>query len=1290
MRSTVSALLARIIFFAAMVWCAFSGKAQAQFNFTQNGTATTITGYTGSNSTVVIPGNINFQPVTTIAAGAFESISMTSVTIPNSVTTIGANAFQDCFLLANVTIPANVISIGAGAFQNCSSLVTVTIPAKTTSIGVLAFDNCSSLTAINVNSSNSVYSSDGVVLFNKNKTTLLEYPAGSAGTAGSYTIPSTVTTVSASAFDSCTLLTSVTVPASVTSIGVGAFQSCSSLNAINVISGSTAYSSVGGVLFNQSQTTLITYPSGLGGSYTIPSGVINIGDNAFASTGLTGITIPNTVTTIGAGAFANTNLISVIIPNSVTSIGADTAANGVGTFFGCDSLTSVSIGNNMTIIGANTFDACTNLSSLAVPSSVTSLGTLSFANMPGLISVYFQGNAPSADVTVFSGSGGATVYYLPGASGWGSVFSDVAPVQLTQPIPLGSLQVTIGPAGALTAGAQWQLDGGALQSSGNTVANLSLGNHTVSFIAVSGWTPPDNQVVMVSANATTAVSGNYIAQVGSLIVTISPSSAVSAGALWSVDGGANRRSGSLVSNLPVGSHTVSFAALNGWTAPSNITVTINNNATTTATATYIANAQSGQFNYTTNNDGSINITGFSGTGANLSIPSTINGQTVTSIGNFAFSFVSGVTNITIPSGVTSIGVGAFQGTSITSMTIPSSVTSIGDFAFAECTSLASVTIPNGVTTIGNEVFYFCPKLTSVSIPASVTSIGTTPFIFCSGLINIAVNSNNQFFSSNGDGALYNKNQSTLLDYPAGLSEPYTVPSSVTTIGTGAFNACTLSSITLPASTTSIATGAFNYCANLTAINVSASNSNFSSDSSGVLFNKAKSTLVICPDGFNGAYTIPSSVSNIATGAFDFCANLTSIIIPNTVVSIGGFAFQSTGLASVFIPASVTFIGGAAFNSCANLTAITVDSSNPAYSSSADGVLFAQSQATLVEAPGALSGNYIIPSTVTSIGDYAFANTKLGNVTIPASVTSIGNDSFYACTNLTTLTIPAGVTSVGTYGMGYCLNLSSTNFLGNAPSADSTVFYNDSLATAYYLSGATGWGSSIGGIPAVLLSPPGFTTQPISQDVVAGFNASFTAQAASSTSSTYQWQVSTDGGTTWTNATGTLFSGTTTSTLTVDEPAITLSGYQFRVIATNPAGSPSTSTPVSLVVGYSANHLNWLKNNFSSAQLGTPSIIADSASPAGDGIPNLLKYAFNLPPLVNDRNRLPQAINSQGLLSLSFTPVQTDLIYSIQASTDLVNWSTNGINITTQGTTVNATYALPGRSSAFLRIVVTPQ
>ena len=129
------------------------------------------------------------------------------------------------------------------------------------------------------------------------------------------------------------------------------------------------------------------------------------------------------------------------------------------------------------------------------------------------------------------------------------------------------------------------------------------------------------------------------------------------------------------------------------------------------------------YTYTTNN-GAITITGYTGPGGAVTIPNTINGLPVTSIGDQAFVFCSGLTSVTIPNGVTTLGTGAFYGcTGLTNVTIPNSVTNIGDLAFADCTSLTSITIPNSVTSIGEGAFDNCASLTSVMIPDSVTSIG---------------------------------------------------------------------------------------------------------------------------------------------------------------------------------------------------------------------------------------------------------------------------------------------------------------------------------------------------------------------------------------------------------------------------------------------------------------------------------------------------------------------------------------------------------------------------------------
>ena len=244
------------------------------------------------------------------------------------------------------------------------------------------------------------------------------------------------------------------------------------------------------------------------------------------------------------------------------------------------------------------------------------------------------------------------------------------------------------------------------------------------------------------------------------------------------------------------------------------------------------------------------------------IPHTIKGVTVTSIGNGAFGWCKSLTGVTIPDSVTSIGGSAFYGcTSLTSVTIPDSVTSIGGSAFGNCKSLTNMTIPDSVTLIGNGAFLGCTSLTSVTIPDSVTSIGERAFSECTSLTSV------------------------------------TIPDSVTSIGDGAFASCT----------------------SLTGIWVAEGNNDYSSDASGVLFNKDKITLVQCPGTFR-EYTIPDSVTSIGEQAFMGCSSLTSVTIPDSVTSIHWGAFYDcTSLTSVTIPDSVTSIGAWAFRDCTSLT-----------------------------------------------------------------------------------------------------------------------------------------------------------------------------------------------------------------------------------------------------------------------------------------------------------------------------------------------------------------------------------
>ena len=330
----------------------------------------------------------------------------------------------------------------------------------------------------------------------------------------------------------------------------------------------------------------------------------------------------------------------------------------------------------------------------------------------------------------------------------------------------------------------------------------------------------------------------------------------------------------------------------------------------------------GIYTYEVSSDNKVTITDCdrSANGA-ITIPSEIDGKSVTSIGYEAFYKCTGLTSITIPNSVTSIGYNAFKYcTGLTSITIPNSVTSIGDWAFNHCTGLTSInvasgnnyysdnngvlfnkkktelirypegksqtsyTIPDSVTSIEDCAFDGCSGLTSITIPNSVTSIGDDAFAGCSGLTSI------------------------------------TIPNSVTSIGHWAFDGCTgLTSITIPNSVTSIGDYAFDGCTGLTSINV-ASENNYYSGNNGVLFNKKKTELIRCPEGKSQtSYTIPNSVISIGYEAFYKCTGLTSITIPNSVTSIEDCAFDGcSGLTSITIPNSVTSIGGVAFDGCSGL------------------------------------------------------------------------------------------------------------------------------------------------------------------------------------------------------------------------------------------------------------------------------------------------------------------------------------------------------------------------------------
>ena len=781
-------------------------------------------------------------------------------------------------------------------------------------------------------------------------------------------------------------------------------------------------------------------------SVTIPRSVINKGKTY-------------SVTSIGEYAFRSSpSLESITIPNSVTSIGEYA-------FLSCKSLTSITIPNNVTSIGGCTFSGCSSLTSISIPNSVISIGERAFTNCYSLATVTLNSDAVVSknyipDSTICTIFGSQVKEYVIGNSV--TAIGDYAFFHcdsLTS-IAIGNSVKSIGNC------AFW----------GCKLTSIDIPN---SVTTIGDWTFAfcDSLTSIILGNNVTSIGHDAFTMCKSLISINIPNSVISIGEM-------------------------AFSYCDSLSS-----IILGNNVTSIGESAFRSCSSL----------------------TSITLPNSI-----TNIGDMTFLGCNSLTSVTIGNSVTNIGYGAFVGCkSLTSINISNSVTSIEKHAFYNCSSLASVTLGNSITNIEDSVFFMCNSLDTIYCYATIPPVvenafvnndetnnyKATLYVLCESLeaykahsvwsqfANIKcleeeneANSPNKIYYTSSDGNIVNphrtdafdaniisntyENGQGVIEFDASITSigdtafatcstltNITIPNTVKHIGVDAFLSCSsinsiiipdkvesidsyafgwcssLESIIIPNSVTYIGYGIFAGCDSLTSVVVDNQNPVYDSrNNCNAIIETATNTLIAgCKNT-----VIPNTIISIGRYAFVSCYFLPSVTIPQGVKSIGNYAFSACSrIPSINIPKSVTQIGYKAFATGADLAEIIVETGNPIYDSrencnaiieTATNTLIAGCKNTAIpntveHIGGAafygcqyMANPLVIPEGVKTIGEGAFMFClSLPSISIPNSVTWIDGYAFYQCSSLTSITIPENVTNIGAYAFYLCNALKSVTW-----------------------------------------------------------------------------------------------------------------------------------------------------------------------------------------------------------------------------------------------------------------------
>ena len=979
--------------------------------------------YSGISAEVIIPEFINVDgediPIKNISDKAFYGNKMVnSVTIPNSVTQIGESAFVDCSYLETINIEENsqLAKICSNAFKNCYSLTSIYLPLSVTIIESNAFYNCSDITIycaastepegrqsnwnnyrpVVLNSYRGIHGNlNGLeyLAFNGEEETPYITITGYDGLDNEVNIPETikvndaditVKSISDRAFYENSTISSVFIPSSVTTIGESAFYNCTNLSSIT------------------------------------------IGENS-------------NLVEIGEAAFSNcSSLISFSVPDSVIEINNRA-------FYYCFNLKTVNIGfdSNLNKIGDRAFDSCGNLESIFIPLTVTEMGTWVFSSCSKIKICCEATSKPD---------------------GWGSDWDSSEIV--------------------------WNSYGGIVGSLNGLEYIAYKDEEGEPYIVITGYTGSNAEVVIpekVSANGkeipVRIIKDKAFFENEILVSVTIPDSVVTIGN-EAFMGCINLENVTLSENSKlsnIGEYAFSYCtSLTSINIPNCVTtigrcafirstalksVVISENSQLEEVGDHLFEGCSSLTSINIPNKLTIIPEGmFSGCSSLVSINIEENSE-LNEIGDSAFYNCSSLISINIPDNVTKIGTQAFESCSNLESVIlgeNSTLMEIGDSAFNKCASLTHIYVPNTVKVIGNSTFDGCPKLTIYcALPTKLSgwheNWNSSATVIWNSYLGIFgdINGFEYVACVDEEGNKYivitgytGSNTEVIIpefvdikgeDVPVKIINDYafsgndiiesiSIPSSVTRIGTEAFQNCTsLASVIIGENSElrEIDTSAFYYCISLTMIALP--DNLIEIDSHAFIYCRSLTTVLI---GEN------SKLEKIGNSAFEKCSSLTLINIPDSVIQIGASAFaECSNLAFVDIKDSskLAEIGDSAFSSCISLTSINIPDSVIQIGANA---FYSCSNLALVDIKDS--------SKLAEIGDYAFNGCSLlTSINIPDSVTKIGAQAFRSCSNLESVVIGKNskLAEIGDAVFYNCSKLTSINIPDSVIQIGANAFYS---------------------------------------------------------------------------------------------------------------------------------------------------------------------------------------------------------------------------------------------------------